>query len=181
MYKRQNQQIKAHIDAVLAIPGGELLFGGEPIQGHSIPDCYGAMEATAVRVPINEAAGEHFGLITTELFGPFQIIVSYGDDELDKVLDILERMSHHLTAAVVSQDIDFQNKVLGATVNGTTYSGIRARTTGAPQNHWFGPCGDPRGAGIGTAEAIHVTWSHHREVIMDQGPIPENWEIPSVY
>ena len=176
-----NQQIKAHIDAVLAIPGGELLFGGEPIQGHSIPDCYGAMEATAVRVPINEAAGEHFELITTELFGPFQIIVSYGDDELNKVLDILERMSHHLTAAVVSQNIDFQNKVLGATVNGTTYSGIRARTTGAPQNHWFGPCGDPRGAGIGTAEAIHVTWSHHREVIMDQGPIPENWEIPSVY
>jgi 1-pyrroline-5-carboxylate dehydrogenase len=31
---------------------------------------------------------------------------------------------------------------------------MRARTTGAPQNHWFGPCGDPRAAGIGTPEAI---------------------------
>ena len=31
---------------------------------------------------------------------------------------------------------------------------MRARTTGAPQNHWFGPCGDPRGAGIGTAGSI---------------------------
>ncbi len=175
-----NEQMKAHIDAVLAVPGAELLFGGRPLEGHSIPDCYGAMEATAIRVPIDAVAGEHFGLITTELFGPFQIIVSYGDDELDKVLDILERMSHHLTAAVVSRDVDFQNKVLGATVNGTTYCGMRARTTGAPQNHWFGPGGDPRGAGIGTSEAIHVTWSHHREVIMDQGPIPEGWEIPPV-
>ena len=173
-----NEQMAAHIDAVLAVPGAELLFGGKPLEGHSIPDCYGAMEATAIRVPIDAVAGEHFEVITTELFGPFQIIVSYGDDELEKVLDILERMSHHLTAAVVSRDVDFQNKVLGATVNGTTYCGIRARTTGAPQNHWFGPGGDPRGAGIGTTEAIHVTWSHHREVIMDQGPIPEGWELP---
>jgi 1-pyrroline-5-carboxylate dehydrogenase len=43
-------------------------------------------------------------------------------------------------------------QVLAHSVNGTTYTGIRGRTTGAPQNHWFGPCGDPRGAGIGTPE-----------------------------
>jgi 1-pyrroline-5-carboxylate dehydrogenase len=42
------------------------------------------------------------------------------------------------------------SKILENTVNGVTYQGNRARTTGAPQNHWFGPCGDPRGAGIGT-------------------------------
>ena len=59
-----------------------------------------------------------------------------------------------MTAAVVSNDQVFTEKILGSTVNGTTYAGIRARTTGAPQNHWFGPAGDPRGAGIGTAEAI---------------------------
>ncbi|MDH4072816.1 MAG: hypothetical protein OEV41_06905, partial [Gammaproteobacteria bacterium] len=151
-----------------------------PLEGHSIPDCYGAMEATAVRVPIKAVAGRHFSLITKELFGPFQVIVSWGDGELPVVLDILERMSHHLTAAIVSRDVEFQNAVLGATVNGTTYCGIRARTTGAPQNHWFGPGGDPRGAGIGTTEAIHVTWSHHREIIMDQGPLPDSWEIPPV-
>ncbi len=40
--------------------------------------------------------------------------------------------------------------MLASTVNGVTYTGTRARTTGAPQNHWFGPCGDPRGTGIGT-------------------------------
>ena len=39
---------------------------------------------------------------------------------------------------------------------------------------------DLRGAGIGTTEAIHVTWSHHREIIMDQGPLPDSWEIPPV-
>jgi 1-pyrroline-5-carboxylate dehydrogenase len=175
-----NERMQAHVDAVLAVPGAQLLFGGKPLEGHAIPDCYGAMEATAIRVPVDAVAGENFDLVTTELFGPFQIIVSWSDGELPKVLDILERMSHHLTAAVVSRDVEFQNAVLGATVNGTTYCGIRARTTGAPQNHWFGPGGDPRGAGIGTAEAIHVTWSHHREVIMDQGPIPAAWKIPPV-
>ena len=93
-------------------------------------------------------------------------------------MQILEHMSHHLTAAVVSNDVNFQNEVLGATVNGTTYCGIRGRTPGAPQNHWFGPGGDPRGAGIGTAEAISITWSHHREIILDQGPKPPGWSTP---
>jgi len=107
--------------------------------------------------------------VTTELFGPFQVVVIYADEDLPTVLETLERMTQHLTAAVVSADIRFQNRVLAATVNGTTYCGMRARTTGAPQNHWFGPCGDPRAAGIGTPEAIIQTWSGHREIIMDQG------------
>lgn len=82
-------------------------------------------------------------------------------------------MSHHLTAAVVSNDVGFVQRVLASTVNGTTYAGMRARTTGAPQNHWFGPAGDPRGAGIGTPEAIRLVWSCHREIIQDFGPAPE--------
>ena len=175
-----NDQIKAHIDAVLAVPGSSLLFGGKPLTGHSIPDCYGAYEATAIEVSLDELSGDHFELLTTELFGPFQVIVRYGDNDIDTVLGVLERISHHLTAAVVSADILFQQKVLGATVNGTTYCGMRARTTGAPQNHWFGPSGDPRGAGIGTPEAIIVTWSAHREIIADQGPKPDGWEVPLV-
>jgi 1-pyrroline-5-carboxylate dehydrogenase len=81
-------------------------------------------------------------------------------------------MDQHLTAAIVSNDISFRNKMLAHTVNGTTYCGIRARTTGAPQNHWFGPAGDPRGAGIGTPEAIRMVWSCHREIIIDEGPLP---------
>ena len=68
-------------------------------------------------------------------------------------------------------------QVLGHTVNGTTYTGIRARTTGAPQNHWFGPSGDPRGAGIGTPEAIRLVWSAHREIIQDYGPVPEGIKL----
>jgi len=175
-----NGRMLAHIEALRAIPGAELLFGGKPLSGHSIPDRYGAMEATAVRVPLAALAGDHFDLVTTELFGPFQVIVTYGDHEVPVMLAVLERISQHLTAAVVSGDIDFQNRVLAATVNGTTYCGMRARTTGAPQNHWFGPCGDPRAAGIGTPEAIVSTWSGHREVIMDQGPLPDGWNIPEL-
>jgi len=88
-------------------------------------------------------------------------------------------MEAHLTAAVVSKDMQFLQHVLGNTVNGTTYSGIRARTTGAPQNHWFGPAGDPRCAGIGSIEAILHVWSCHREIIQDHGPIPDKWTIPA--
>jgi 1-pyrroline-5-carboxylate dehydrogenase len=175
-----NPRIQAHMDAVLATEGARLLFGGKPLENHSIPDCYGAWQPTAIDVPLNTLMGSDFELITTELFGPFQIVVRYGDSDLAAVLDILERMSHHLTAAVVSADADFQNRVLGATVNGTSYCGMRARTTAAPQNHWFGPCGDPRAAGIGSPESIISTWSGHREIIMDQGVLSPDWAIPEL-
>lgn len=173
-----NEQIRKHVEAVLAVPGAELLFGGSPIDGHDIPDCYGAYQPTAIRVPLSAVCEQHFELLTTELFGPFQVITTYTDDDIPALLGLLERISHHLTAAVVSADPIFQNRILSSTVNGTTYCGMRARTTGAPQNHWFGPAGDPRAAGIGTPEAIVNTWSGHREIIMDQGALPGDWQIP---
>jgi 1-pyrroline-5-carboxylate dehydrogenase len=173
-----NERIQAHVDGMLSVPGSELLFGGKPLEDHAIPACYGAYLPTAVSVPLQALRAEHFERITTELFGPFQVVVQYGDSDLPVVLETMERISHHLTAAVVSADAEFQGRVLGATVNGTTYCGLRARTTAAPQNHWFGPCGDPRAAGIGTPEAIIATWSGHREVIMDQGALDSGWEIP---
>ena len=80
---------------------------------------------------------------------------------------------------MVSNDALSTDRILGKTVNGTTYHGMRARTTGAPQNHWFGPAGDPRGAGIGTDYAIKMTWSHHREIISDIGPVKDDWTMPS--
>jgi 1-pyrroline-5-carboxylate dehydrogenase len=175
-----NERIAAHIDAVLAVDGAGLLFGGKPLAGHTIPDCFGAWEPTAVEVPLAAFESEHFDLLASELFGPFQVVVTWGDGELNRVLALFERMQNHLTAAVVSADIGFQNRVLGATVNGTTYCGMRARTTGAPQNHWFGPSADPRGAGIGTPEAIQLTWSAHREIILDNGPKPAGWSVPPV-
>lgn len=175
-----NAQIRKHIDTVLELPGTELLFGGNELTDHSIPDSFGAYEPTAIRAPLSLLANGHFDLLTTELFGPFQIVASYGDSEIDTVLSLFEKMSNHLTAAVVSADVQFQNRVLRATVNGTTYCGMRARTTGAPQNHWFGPSGDPRGAGIGTPEAITVTWSAHREIIFDEGELPADWSTPTL-
>ncbi|GBF90904.1 aldehyde dehydrogenase [Raphidocelis subcapitata] len=166
--------ILSHARRLLAIPGAKLLWGGRPLEGHAIPACYGAVEPTAVSVPLaalRDAA--HFEAATTEVFGPFQVVVEYADNELPQVLDAMERMSNHLTAAVVSNDVPFLQNVLANTVNGTTYAGRRARTTGAPQNHWFGPAGDPRGAGIGTPEAVRLVWSCHREIIQDHGPAPD--------
>lgn len=167
-----------HVDRLLKVPGSSLLFGGKELANHNIPEKYGAVEPTAVFVPLEEMLKEeHFEACTSELFAPFQVVTYYNDDTLDQVLEALERVSHHLTAAVVSDDTEFQTKVLANTVNGTTYAGRRARTTGAPQNHWFGPAGDPRGAGIGTPEAIKLVWSCHREIINDN-IVPKDWSQP---
>jgi len=174
------EEILEHINSLLKIPESKLIFGGKPLVGHTIPKKYGAIETTALYVPIEAFKNsEYFRLITTEIFGPFQIVTTYSNKQLGIVLEACEKMDHHLTAAIVSTNQQFLNMVLGATVNGTTYAGLRARTTGAPQNHWFGPAGDPRGAGIGTPEAIQQTWSCHREIIFDQGPIDPNWGYPN--
>lgn len=174
-----NEMMLDHMNKLLTIPGAKLLFGGEPLKNHSIPAIYGAMKPTAVYLPLEEMMkAENYELVTKEIFGPFQIITEYKSDQLSVVLDALERMHAHLTAAVVSNDPLFLQEVIGNTVNGTTYAGLRARTTGAPQNHWFGPAGDPRGAGIGTPEAIKLVWSCHREIIYDIGPLPLNWTTP---
>jgi 1-pyrroline-5-carboxylate dehydrogenase len=173
-----NETFSNHVNALLKVPGSELLFGGGLLES-TIPECYGSFQPTAIKIPLAEfLKDENFCLCTTEIFGPFQVVVEYKNEDLDDVLAIFEKCHAHLTAAVVSRDVEFQHKVLANTVNGTTYVGIRARTTGAPQNHWFGPAGDPRGAGIGTPEAIKYVWSSHREIILDQGPLVENWTAP---
>ena len=117
-------------------------------------------------------------LLTKEFFGPFQIVTEYNKEELDKVLWVLEKIPHHLTGSVCSNDIRFINDVISNTVNGVTYTGILSRTTGAPQNHYFGPSGDPRSSGIGTPEAITSMWTCHREIVSDVGPLLNTSELP---
>jgi len=58
-------------------------------------------------------------LTSLTLFVSFQIIVDYKHGELDLVLKALNTMPNHLTAGVVSNDIQFNNKVLGETITGT--------------------------------------------------------------
>jgi len=166
-----------HIEACLKIPGAKLAFGGNRIEGHSVPACYGTVEPTAVFVPIEAMLEDEavFELATTELFGPFQVITSYKQEQLPQVIELLNKVKNHLTAGIVSNDNQFLQEVLGSTINGTIYAGIRARTTGAPQQHWFGPSGDPRSGGIHTPEAIKLCWSSHREVIYDYGPVGAGW------
>jgi len=169
------EEILEHTEKLASIPGAEILWGGKELEGHTIPEIYGAVEPTAVFVPLEEMMKqEHFEDCVSEIFAPFQVITYYNDDTLDDVLQALEGMSHHLTAACVSNDPAFQSKILAHTVNGTTYVGRRARTSGAPQNHWFGPAGDPRGCGIGSPEAIQSVWSCHREIIHDSF-VPSSW------
>ena len=165
-----NPQMREHIDSLLKIAGSNLLLGGKELANHSIPSMYGSLEPTAIQIPLAAFLTDDFKKITKEVFGPFQIVVVYTDKEIGLVKDVLEKITQNLTAAIVSNDAFFQQDLLANTVNGTTYTGMKARTTGAPQNHWFGPSGDPRSAGIGTPEAIINTWSSHREIIKDVGP-----------
>ncbi len=101
-----NERIKAHIDAVLELEGSKILFGGVPLsEKHSIPEIYGSHKPTAIFVPLKHFRNnKKFKLLTTELFGPFQIVTEYRDKDVPHVLELLESMSHHLTAAVVSND-----------------------------------------------------------------------------
>ncbi|CAK9159957.1 unnamed protein product, partial [Ilex paraguariensis] len=97
-----------HMNKLLQIPGSKLLFGGEALENHSIPQIYGAIKPTAVFVPLEEMLKDNnYELVTREIFGPFQIITEYKDNQLSMVLDALERMHAHLSAAVVSNDLLF--------------------------------------------------------------------------
>jgi 1-pyrroline-5-carboxylate dehydrogenase len=109
------QRILEHIDNCLALPGAKLAFGGKPLQGHSIPDCYGAVEPTAVYIPLETilSSDEALKIATTELFGPFQVITSFKDTELPRVLELVNRVDNHLTAGVVSNNHHFLDEVLG--------------------------------------------------------------------
>jgi 1-pyrroline-5-carboxylate dehydrogenase len=51
-----NQRLRAHVDALLKIPGAELLYGGKEIDGgqHGIYHKYGAFEPTAIKVSLSE-------------------------------------------------------------------------------------------------------------------------------
>jgi 1-pyrroline-5-carboxylate dehydrogenase len=84
---------------------GNELNGG----AHTIPKCYGALEPTAVFVPLKEMRKARvFPLATREVFGPLQVVTEYRLRELDSVLEVCERMHAHLTAAVVSRDEQFR-------------------------------------------------------------------------
>jgi len=54
-----------------------------------------------------------FDLLTTEIFGPVSIVTEYNTKDVSKVINCLEGMNNHLTAAVVSNDVKFVDKVLG--------------------------------------------------------------------
>jgi hypothetical protein len=68
-------KLLAHIAAVLELPGARLAFGGAALTGHRIPAVYGAIQPTAVFVPLESllASEEAYQLATTEVFGPFQV------------------------------------------------------------------------------------------------------------
>ena len=85
------QSILDHAKRLLEIPGSKLLFGGKELANHKIPSVYGAVEPTAVFVPLNEMLkDENFGICTTEIFGPFQVVTTFNDYEMCHVIEACE-------------------------------------------------------------------------------------------
>lgn len=170
-----NSQVIGHINAILSqIEGAKLITGNSPVsEKNDVPAQYGLIQPTLLFVPWKSFKNEkNLQLLFKEIFGPILIATSYQKDEIDNVLSILNKTHYHLTAAVISQDVCFTNKILANSVNGATYVG-RGRTTGAPQNHFFGPSNDPRASGVGTPKAILDTWTCHREIIYDYSSFEE--------
>jgi 1-pyrroline-5-carboxylate dehydrogenase len=96
-----------HVRKLAAIPGARVMFGGKELNGgkHTIPKVYGALEPTAVFVPLKELVKPgNYELATTEVFGPVQVVTEWADGEVHLVQDALERMTHNLTAGIVSND-----------------------------------------------------------------------------
>ena len=55
------EEILAHTERLLSIPGSYLVCGGKELENHEIPNIYGAVEPTAVFVPLSEMLKkEHF-------------------------------------------------------------------------------------------------------------------------
>ena len=56
------------------LTGARVAFGGNPLEGHTIPDVYGALQPTAVFVPLEQMLrAENYPIVTREVFGPFQV------------------------------------------------------------------------------------------------------------
>lgn len=54
--------------------GARVAFGGKALEGHSIPSTFGAIEPTAVFVPLREILSDsYFKIAMTEIFGPVQV------------------------------------------------------------------------------------------------------------
>ena len=68
-------QIKLHLLTKISYVGARLAFGGKELQNHTVPKVYGAIEPTAVFVPLKEILKdqETFKTVTTEVFGPLQV------------------------------------------------------------------------------------------------------------
>lgn len=85
-----------HVDKLKSIPGASLAFGGKKLEGHTIPERYGAIEPTAVFVPLKEILKpENFELVTTEVFGPLQVrLLKLSVRTIGLVVPILPPRSH---------------------------------------------------------------------------------------
>lgn len=79
-----------HMNKLLKIPGSELLFGGKPLENHSIPPIYGALKPTAIYVPIEEMLKDgNYEVVTREIFGPFQVIKREHGMKLDHIPNLV--------------------------------------------------------------------------------------------
>lgn len=161
-------EMLAHKDKLLALPGARLEFGGHELVDHSIPTQYGALAPTAVFVPLPTilASQDAFDLATTEIFGPFQVLTEFDDSTVDSVIEACERMPHHLTAGIVSSDQRFLDKVPPSVCPFARIATKKRRCLLGPSpdlgqhSQWDNLCGQPRSHDWGTGQPL--VWPRRR-------------------
>lgn len=146
-----NERLDQRVTDLMAIPGAQLVFGGKRVrEPENVVHLrnrdleYGYFENTLIRLPLSALSDpevEH--LLNQECFGPIHVqIIWETDEELTQVLEFCSRITHKLTAGVVTDRKSFWDRCKPYLRRfGVVYWGIGAGTKGAPDWMGFGPSG----------------------------------------
>lgn len=159
-----NDKIKEYINFVLSHEGSQLCSGGKALphvgEEYIINQTYGTYSPTCLYVPIEHLQRRG---ICEEIFAPVSLITEY--EHLNDVVLTIRNLKHNLTTGIVSENPQFINVIVKNTHAGVVYTGLNARTTGAPSRIHFGTHGAMRSGAIGTPEAIIKMYSWQREIV----------------
>jgi aldehyde dehydrogenase (NAD+) len=109
--------------------GGEVLYGGEPLDGAEFPGgCY--------MKPCLATAKPDFEIVQHETFGPLLYLMTYRD--FDEALAIQNNVSQGLTSAIFTTDMLEAEKFVSAVGSDCGIANVNAGTSGAEIGGAFG-------------------------------------------
>ena len=109
--------------------GGEVLYGGERLNGDNYPgDCY--------MTPCLANAKPNYSIVCDETFGPLLYLMTYRD--FDEALAINNGVPQGLTSAIFTNDVREAEKFLGPEGSDCGIANVNCGTSGAEIGGAFG-------------------------------------------